>query len=262
MTGSAIVIDDASATDTIHSIKLRVFTFNRKLSVRRQQLVYRPGPRGIEPLADDETLGGAGVAHDGSAEHDVLLADLTVAEAAVLGPAFLETAENGRADALLDLLGEGANIELTNRHKHTALICAAVNGHADCVRLLMDAGADTRAKTKGGFSALVRAAHHGHADCVRLLLGGGAVVEDTDKHDRRTPLIQAADRGHTECVRLLIDCGAELETRDQYRCTALIVAVENRHTECATLLMDAGANKGGGRDLENCVGKASFGRLQ
>ena len=39
----------------------------------------------MEPLADDETLGGAGVAQNGSAELDVLLADLTAAEAAELG---------------------------------------------------------------------------------------------------------------------------------------------------------------------------------
>ena len=82
MNGAAIVIDDASAVDTILSVKERVFAVNRELPVRRQQLMYRPGPRGIEPLADDETLGGAGVAQDGTAELDVLLSVLTEAEAA------------------------------------------------------------------------------------------------------------------------------------------------------------------------------------
>jgi hypothetical protein len=53
--------------------------------VRRQRLVYSAGPRGMDALADDETLGGAGVARDGSAELDVLVADLTAAEAAELG---------------------------------------------------------------------------------------------------------------------------------------------------------------------------------
>ena len=85
MAGAAIAIDDASAADTILSTKERVFACNRKLCVHRQRLMYRPGPRGIEPLADDDTLGGAGVAQDGSAELDVLLADLTAAEAEVLG---------------------------------------------------------------------------------------------------------------------------------------------------------------------------------
>ncbi len=85
MTGAAIAIDDASAGDSIRSVKQRVFAANPNLPVRRQRLVYRPGPQGMVPLADDETLGGAGVAQDGTAELDVLLAELTAAQAAELG---------------------------------------------------------------------------------------------------------------------------------------------------------------------------------
>ena len=85
MTGASIAIDRVFAADTIRSIKFRVFAANRKLSVRRQRLVYQPGPFGIDPLANDETLGGAGVAEDGSAKLDVLLADLSVEEALELG---------------------------------------------------------------------------------------------------------------------------------------------------------------------------------
>jgi hypothetical protein len=75
MTGAVYAIDDASATDTVQSVKERVFAANPELPVRRQRLMYRPGPRGIKPLADEETLGGAGVVQDGSAELDVLLAN-------------------------------------------------------------------------------------------------------------------------------------------------------------------------------------------
>ena len=85
MTGATIAIDDAAVADTILSVKRRVFAANRELPVRRQRLVYRPGPHGMEALADDETLGGAGVARDGSAELDVLLAELTEEEMAALG---------------------------------------------------------------------------------------------------------------------------------------------------------------------------------
>ncbi len=85
MAGAAIVIDDASAADTILNVKERIFSLNRKMHVRRQRLVYSAGPHGMEPLADDETLGGAGVAQDGSAELDVLLADLPATEVAELG---------------------------------------------------------------------------------------------------------------------------------------------------------------------------------
>jgi hypothetical protein len=85
MTGAAILIDDVSAADTVLSIKERIFAANCKMPVRRQRLVYRPGPRGMDALADDETLGGAGVSRDGTAVIDVLMAELTAAELANLG---------------------------------------------------------------------------------------------------------------------------------------------------------------------------------
>jgi hypothetical protein len=85
MTGASIIIDDATAVDTILSIKHRLFAANRTLYVRRQRLVYCAGPFGMDALADDETLGGAGVAQDGSAELDVLLADLTESDLVELG---------------------------------------------------------------------------------------------------------------------------------------------------------------------------------
>jgi hypothetical protein len=67
------------------SVKERVYAANRELPVRRQRLVYRPGPRGMDALADGETLGGAGVARDGTAELDVLLVELTDEEKTALG---------------------------------------------------------------------------------------------------------------------------------------------------------------------------------
>ncbi len=85
MNGAVISIDGVSATDKIRSVKERVFAANPNFLVRWQRLVYRPGPRGMEPLADGQTLGGAGVAQDGSAELDLLLADLSEAEMAQVG---------------------------------------------------------------------------------------------------------------------------------------------------------------------------------
>jgi hypothetical protein len=85
MTGTIIVINDAAAADTIISVKQRAFAVDRTLYVPRQRLVYSAGPRGSDPLADDETLGGAGVAQDGSAVLDVLLVDLTDDEKEALG---------------------------------------------------------------------------------------------------------------------------------------------------------------------------------
>ncbi len=82
MAGGAISIDNVSAADTVLSIKERVFAANRELPVHRQRLVYTAGPRGMDALADDETLSGAGVPPDGTAKLDLLMADLTAEEVA------------------------------------------------------------------------------------------------------------------------------------------------------------------------------------
>ncbi len=92
MAGGAITIHDASATDTILSVKERVFAVNRKMSVRRQRLVYSAGPHGMKPLANTKTLSGAGVAQDGSAKLDVLLVDLTAEELKKLSVKVFKTA--------------------------------------------------------------------------------------------------------------------------------------------------------------------------
>ena len=86
MAGAAIHIEDALPSATVLEVKQCLFLVNRKLHVRRQRLVYTAGPLGMEPLANEMTLGDAGVAQDGSAELDVLLADLTEAEAKAIGP--------------------------------------------------------------------------------------------------------------------------------------------------------------------------------
>ena len=208
MTGAAIVIADVVAADTIGSIKERVFAANRKLPVRRQRIVHRPGPRGMEPLADDETLGGAGVAQDGSAALDVLLVELTESEAAELGLRLLEAAKNGLTNDTLSLLEEGANIEFKDMNNgDSALMCAVRNGRTDCVRLLIDSGADMEAKGMHGYTALMIAALNGHVECARLLIVFGANL-DAKNESGGTALMYAALNGHTQCARLLVDSGA------------------------------------------------------
>jgi hypothetical protein len=85
MAGATVAINDAAAEDTILSVKERVFAANRTLFVHRQRLVYTAGPSGMDVLADYETLRDVGVAQDGSAELDVLLADLTEEDLHELG---------------------------------------------------------------------------------------------------------------------------------------------------------------------------------
>ncbi len=235
MTGAAIAIDDASAANTIRSVKERVFAANSKLHVHRQSLMYRRGPRGIEPLADDVTLGGAGVAQDGSAELDVLLADLSEYDAAILGPRLLAAAENGCASELREAMDEGADLECRDLRGYTALILASEQGHPDCVRLLLAGGADKEARNVCGETALFWAAIMGRTECVRLLLQGGADM-DAKTHRGYTALICAARGGHADCVRVLLEGGADREAREYSGWNALDHAHAKGHSAIVDLL--------------------------
>ena len=237
MTGAVIVIENASAADTILSVKQRVFAANRKLHVHRQSLMYRPGPRGIEPLADDDTLGGAGVAQDGSAEFDVLLTDLSEYEVAILGPKLLAAAENGHTSELCEVMDQGADLESRDGREYTALILAAEQGHPECVRVLLEGGADTEAVNVCGETALFWAAMMGRTECVRLLLEGGA---DTFGKTSRgyTALMCAARGGHADCVRVLMEGGVDTEATDHRGMTALVHARAKGHYAIAEFLTE------------------------
>ena len=82
--GATLLIQNVSAVDTILTVKEIIFASNRKMHVRRQQLGYKLS-HGIRLLADGETLGGAGLAQDGSAELVMLLDAIPAAEAKKLG---------------------------------------------------------------------------------------------------------------------------------------------------------------------------------
>ena len=224
MTGAAIAIEDASATDSIRSVKERVFALNRKLPVRRQRLMYRPGPRGIEPLADDETLGGAGVAQDGSAELDILLADLTADQIHYQDRDFLNAARNGSIANVLELINAGANIEYHDKHGWTALRSASREGHVDCVRLLVESGANIDANSDAVWSPLNLAAAHGHTACLQVLLEAGADARAGESAGRATALIFAAQHGKSDCVRALLKRGVDTEARCEDGDTALMWA--------------------------------------
>jgi Ankyrin repeats (3 copies) len=79
------------------------------------------------------------------------------------------------------LLKNGANINIQDREKSTALVIAAEKGHYEVVQLLLREKADISVRDKGGTTALHRAAKYGHEEIVHLLLGKGV---DTAAKDR------------------------------------------------------------------------------
>jgi hypothetical protein len=164
----------------------------------------------MDPLQNDETLGGAGVAQDGSATLDVLLADLTAVEVADLGSLLVEAAVFGDVDLAVAVIGEGANLEWkppTGTHGRTALYIAVAHGNTDVARVIMESGGDKEATDEYGKTALFVSAYFGRLESLSLLITSGADIE-ARADDGDTALLVAARCGHHSCVQLLLNAGA------------------------------------------------------
>jgi len=122
---------------------------------------------------------------------------------------------------------------------------AAKNGHLEIVRLLIKNGADVNIVNKEKETALHLAAKNGHLEIVgllieKLLIEKGKV--DTLNNNYITALHLAAKNGHLEIVKLLIENGADVNVIGLYVNTAIYSALERGHLEIVKLLIDNGAN--------------------
>jgi len=68
------------------------------------------------------------------------------------------------------LLGQGAEINATDRNGWTPLHCAAKAGHLEVVKLLCEAGASPKSETNYGCAAIWFAASEGHNEVLRYLM--------------------------------------------------------------------------------------------
>lgn len=88
------------------------------------------------------------------------------------------------------------------------LILAADSGNAEAVLDLLKKGADVNAKTSDGISALMYASQNGHLETVRVLAANGANINDTP-FSRETALFAAVRNNYDEIVHYLLIKGAD-----------------------------------------------------
>lgn len=86
----------------------------------------------------------------------------------------LDDAREGRADALLPLLDQGAPVAMRDSRGNTLLMLAAYHGHADLVRELVARGAEVDQPNDRQQSPLAGAVFKGYDDVVAALLDAGA----------------------------------------------------------------------------------------
>lgn len=174
----------------------------------------------------------------------------------------------GRPDAVLTLLANGADPAVCDSQGHTALHYAALAAEPIVAAMLIDAGAPLAAVNREGLTPLGQAAQAANWTLLRFLLergarnevehaqpalGAAAAVADDDvtgvklllkqkaRIDAqgplgRTALMAAALAGHAAIVRVLLDAGADVDLADRQGTTALMEAARAGAAEVIALL--------------------------
>jgi len=88
--------------------------------------------------------------------------------------AWEDAIKRGDVQIVLDLLGQGTDVDARDRYGNTALMLAAHAGQREVVETLIAHRANLNITAKFGLSALMLALVAGHAEVARLLARAGA----------------------------------------------------------------------------------------
>lgn len=187
------------------------------------------------------------------------------------------SARHGALKEVLDRIGQGTDVNLTDEYGRTALFEAVMSCRIEVIRALLQHGADPNAPDWSGCTPTTQAVHRAQAwaflepdsrPLEMLLTAGGKLglreavltgdVElarrlcDSDPgidvsgdarfsyHD--TYLMEAANLGFLGMTRFLLDRGADIEGTDDLGATALMRAAGAGHSEIVELLLERGAD--------------------
>lgn len=123
-----------------------------------------------------------------------------------------------------------------NKVINDALLAAAARGSLANLRLAIMDGAEINVCNDEKMTALHLAAKNDHIDCVNYLLESGVNFSLLDS-DKKTALYYACEKGCEQIVKSLVDKGADV----YYQCngeSALGVAAKNGRLECVQYLIE------------------------
>lgn len=170
-------------------------------------------------------------------------------------------------DVVEELIKRGANLEIQDDYKKTALFYAVASDKGDIVKLLIENNAqitpdvfveavrhedimklfikyfpkiDVNMKDSLGQTALMEAVRTGNLSLIGLLLGYGADINVKDNKGD-TPLLLAVQHGNLNVVKLLIENGAKVNIQNYYGDTPLSIAKREDMDKIAKLLEERGA---------------------
>ena len=176
-----------------------------------------------------------------------------------------DAAMRGDADAVRDLLAEGADVNAAQGDGMTALHWSARQGDPSLVGTLLDAGADVHAGTRiGHYTALHMAGEVGAGEVVELLLDAGAdPMARISVAGHPTALHFAAASGSARAVEALLGAGADVNAREEsWGQTPLMFAASKGRTEAVWSLLAAGADASIHSQVMDVVARAVADRIE
>jgi ankyrin repeat protein len=123
------------------------------------------------------------------------------------------------AEGIKLLVSHGPTVDLDQGDKggRTPLMQAAINQRIDIMKLLLDSGAEPDIQDRRRWSALHFAAQEQSADGIELLVSHGATIDIADS-DGNTPLSTAVFnyRGNGNAVSALLRLGADRQRKNKH----------------------------------------------
>ena len=120
------------------------------------------------------------------------------------------------------LVEAGADVKGSNSSLRP-LIKAVKGGHGKCVEFLLGEGADVNISERSGCTALDSGARSRHKACLKVLMKPEADVNSIRKNGK-TALMEAAKSGNKSCILLLLNGGADVHVSNIYGDTAITYA--------------------------------------
>lgn len=187
--------------------------------------------------------------------HAVILPDLRLLRALIakgvdvnrmhggMAPLIAATRDSyqGRPDAIMTLLANGADPRSADSEGNTALHLAALCGEPIVAALLLDAGADINAINRDALTPLGIASTNGNWTLATFLLEHGAQTE-VERAQPALLLAATVTDDDPTGVKLLLKRRAKIDAQGLLSRTALMTAALAGHTRIAEALLSAGAN--------------------
>ncbi|ODV24089.1 MAG: hypothetical protein ABT19_04660 [Rhodanobacter sp. SCN 68-63] len=146
----------------------------------------------------------------------------------------------GRAEAVMTLISNGANPLVTDAEGNTALHGAVLSDEPIVAAMLLDAGADLNAVNRSGLTPLATACRAANWTLAKFLLERGAKTQLADTEPALVAAASLAD-DDPQGIRLLLKHRAAINAVDARQRSALMTAAAEGHEEIARALRAAGA---------------------